>query len=189
LPARYEALSIVHKVKDRNTVLLATTGKTGRELYEIADDPGHFYMVGSMGCISPLGLGLAITRPKQDIIVIDGDGSLLMRMGAMSTLGQYGPPNLLHLVLDNNAHDSTGGQKTVSHNLDFVKIAAACGYTNAIYVHDLNELEAALHEWKATKGLTFLHMRIAVGSLDQLGRPHIKPYEVKERLRKFLNEG
>ncbi|MCL6459421.1 MAG: phosphonopyruvate decarboxylase [Gorillibacterium sp.] len=188
LPSRYEALSLLHARRDSHTVYLATTGKTGRELYDIADHAGNFYMVGSMGCISPFGLGLALTQKKKDIIVIDGDGSLLMRMGVLATIGCYGPSNLLHILLDNNAHDSTGGQKTVSHNLDFVQIAAASGYARSIYVHHLSELEDALREWKAAKKLTFLHMKIAAGSKDQLGRPHIRPFEVKERLVEFLSQ-
>ncbi|AKG35037.1 phosphonopyruvate decarboxylase [Paenibacillus durus] len=188
LPTRYEALSLLHAQRDSHTVYLATTGKTGRELYDIADHAGNFYMVGSMGCISSFGLGLALTQTKKDIVAIDGDGSLLMRMGALSTIGCYGPSNLLHILLDNNAHDSTGGQKTVSHNLDFVKIAAASGYAHSIYVHQLSELEAVLSEWKEAKKLTFLHMRIAAGSKEPLGRPHIRPFEVKERLVEFLGK-
>jgi phosphonopyruvate decarboxylase len=188
LPNRHEALTVINSVKDRNSVLLATTGKTGRELYEIEDRESHFYMVGSMGCVSSLGLGLAMTRKQHDIIVIDGDGSVLMRMGSLATNGYYSPPNLLHILLDNNAHDSTGAQKTVSHNVDFVELAASCGYTRSVYIHGLDELEMGIKEWKITKELTFIHMKIAAGSSDRLGRPHLKPYEVKERLLKYLDE-
>lgn len=186
-PSRYEALTVIHSIKDRNSVLLATTGKTGRELYEIEDRENHFYMVGSMGCVSSLGLGLALARKDHNIVVIDGDGSVLMRMGSLATNGYYSPPNLLHILLDNNAHDSTGAQKTVSHNVDFVELAASCGYTRSVYIHSLVELERAIQEWKTTKGLTFLHMKIAVGSSERLGRPKQKPYEVKERLLKYLD--
>jgi phosphonopyruvate decarboxylase len=188
LPLRTEALSVIHTLKDSRTVLLATTGKTGRELYEMEDHDSHFYMVGSMGCISSLGLGLALTRQSHKIIVIDGDGSLLMRMGGLATNGYYSPANMLHILLDNNAHDSTGGQKTVSHQIGFVEIAASCGYSNSIYVHNLEELETAIKEWKSTEGLTFLHLRISTGSSEELGRPHIKPYQVKERLQHYLNQ-
>jgi phosphonopyruvate decarboxylase len=187
LSTRYEALSVINAMKDGKTVQLATTGKTGRELYEIEDHGSNFYMVGSMGCVSSLGLGLALIRKNNDIIVIDGDGSLLMRMGSLATNGTYSPSNLLHILLDNNTHDSTGGQRTVSHNIDFVETAASCGYKRSIYIHSLDELEAAIKEWKIEKGLTFLHMRISTGSNELLGRPHVKPYEVKERLQEFLN--
>lgn len=187
LPKRYEALSTIHSLTDNNTVQLATTGKTGRELYEIEDGAGNFYMVGSMGCIGSVGLGLALSKSNKDIIVIDGDGALLMRMGSLATNGYYSPTNMLHILLDNNAHDSTGGQKTVSDNINFVEITAACGYTKSIYVHNLEQLESSIMEWKVEKGLTFLHLKIAMGSKENLSRPHIKPYEVKDRLRKFLN--
>lgn len=186
LPTRHEALTVIHACQGINTVLLATTGMTGRELYEVEDANNHLYMVGSMGCVSSLGLGLALTKKDLDIFVIDGDGSLLMRMGSLATNGYYGPPNMLHILLDNNAHDSTGGQSTVSHHINFVDIAAACGYTNSIYIHSLEELESSIREWKQTKGLTFLYLRISRGSLEQLGRPKTKPYEVKERLQTFV---
>jgi phosphonopyruvate decarboxylase len=188
MPTRFEALTVIHALKDSNTVQLATTGKTGRELYEIEDADNNLYMVGSMGCISSFGLGLALTQKNKDIVVIDGDGSLLMRMGSLATNGYYHPPNLIHILLDNNAHESTGGQSTVSHNVNFVEIAASCGYEKSIYVHTLEELAASLQDWKQTKGLTFLYLKISKSSKNQLGRPHVKPHEVKERLRRFLND-
>lgn len=187
LPSRFEALTVINAIKDDQTVQLATTGKTGRELFEIEDADNNLYMVGSMGCISSLGLGLALRQKDRNIVVIDGDGSLLMRMGSLATNGYYNPPNMIHILLDNNAHDSTGGQSTVSHNLNFVDIAASCGYTRSLYIHSLDELEAALKEWKKTKGLTFLYMKISKNSNQNLSRPNVKPYEVKERLQRFLN--
>lgn len=188
LPPRYDALKVINSLKDPNTIQLATTGKTGRELYEIEDAPNNLYMVGSMGCINSLGLGLSLTRKDKDIIVLDGDGALLMRMGNLATNGTNCPPNMLHILLDNNTHDSTGGQQTVSHNIDFVNIAASCGYTNATYIHNLVELEEQIKAWKQKKGLTFLYLKIAKGSKKDLGRPKIKPHEVKERVQVFLND-
>lgn len=186
-PSRYEALTVINSLKDDHTVQLATTGKTGRELYEIEDRDGNLYMVGSMGCASSMGLGLAMAQPKNSVIVIDGDGSVLMRMGSLATNGYYSPNNMLHILLDNHSHDSTGGQSTVSSSVDFVELAASCGYRHSIYVHNLMELKQAFQEWKQTKGLTLLYMKIAKGSKKQLGRPHIKPYEVKDRLKRFLH--
>ncbi|WP_239618245.1 phosphonopyruvate decarboxylase [Cohnella mopanensis] len=187
LPTRQEALRVINGCKDGKTAQLATTGKTGRQLYEIEDACNNLYMVGSMGCIASFGLGLSISKPDFDIVVIDGDGSLLMRMGSMATIGYYNPRNMIHILLDNNAHDSTGGQKTVSHNINFINVASSCGYAKSIYIHDLNELNKCLNEWKITKGLTFLHLKISSGTEEQLSRPAIKPYEVKERLAMFLN--
>ncbi|CAM3749901.1 phosphonopyruvate decarboxylase [Alicyclobacillus pomorum] len=186
LPNRNDVLAVINRLKDGKTVQLATTGKTGRELYEIEDTCNNLYMVGSLGCVSSLGLGLALSKDHLDVVVIDGDGSLLMRMGSLATNGYYSPPNMLHILLDNQAHDSTGGQSTVSHNVNFVEIAASCGYEKSIYIHSVNELEHHINEWKKTGGLTFLHMNIVKGSSTQLGRPKMKPHEVKERLQLFI---
>ena len=187
LPTRFETLRRIHSLKDGQTVLLATTGMTGRELCEIEDAPNHLYMVGSMGCVSSLGLGLALTKKEKDIVAIEGDGALMMRMGSLVTNGAYAPENMLHILLDNNAHESTGGQLTMSHNVNFVDVAAACGYTKSIYVHDLAELESRIQDWRRQKALTFLYMKIAKGSREGVGRPKCKPDEVKQRLKVFLH--
>lgn len=186
-PMRFDVLEKLNDLKDKNTILLATTGKTGRELYEIEDAPNNLYMVGSLGCIGSLGLGLALARPDKDIVVIDGDGSLLMRMGSLATNAYYSPKNLIHILIDNNAHDSTGGQATVSHNIDFVEVAASSGYTVALAANGLEDLEKCYYNWKEKKQLTFIHIKVAKGTPREPGRPKVKPYEVKERLIQFIN--
>lgn len=185
-PTRRDALSIITRHKDKATILLATTGKTGRELYEIEDSPHNLYMVGSMGILAPFALGLALARPRTRVIAIDGDGALLMRMGALATNGFYRPPNLLHILLDNQSYDSTGGQDTVSSNMDFVSLAAACGYPLSTRVNNLHQLDLAIIEWKKFGGLTFIYLRIAGSSEKDLSRPPIRPHEVKTRLMEFL---
>ncbi len=97
--------------------MLASTGFCGRELYAIDDRENQLYLVGSMGCVTPMALGLALSRPDLRVIALDGDGAALMRMGVFATLGAYGPSNLIHLLLDNGAHESTGGQATVRARL------------------------------------------------------------------------
>ncbi|NLW45853.1 MAG: phosphonopyruvate decarboxylase [Firmicutes bacterium] len=188
LPSREAALECINNAKDIDTLIFATTGKTGRELYEIEDAPNNFYMVGSMGCISPLALGLALTRNDKKVIAIDGDGSMLMRLGAITTNGYYSPSNMLHLVLDNNSYDSTGGQLTISQNVDFIGLAAAAGYSDVFYIHNLTELQERIESWKKNRGLTLLYLKIAKGSKENLGRPKIKPFEVKDRIIRFINE-
>lgn len=187
LPTRRETLKTLTDLSDANTVLLATTGKTGRELFEVADKANHLYMVGSMGCISSLGLGLAMAKPAKKIIVIDGDGSLIMRLGALTTNAYYQPENLLHIVLDNNTHDSTGGQATVSHNIDFVDQAVSVCYPIAVKVNTIDELAKEVVKWQLNGGLTLLHLKIAKGSTKELGRPTMKPHEVKSRLMNFIS--
>ncbi|MDN5873149.1 MAG: phosphonopyruvate decarboxylase [Sinobacteraceae bacterium] len=162
-------------------VVLASTGYTGRELYALEDRPNQLYMVGSMGCISAIGLGLALARPDLKITAIDGDGSALMRLGLFSTLGTYGPGNLTHVVLDNGVHDSTGGQATVSAGVSFARIAAACGYPLAL---ESTELEVLDEAWQAeVKGGTrFVCLKTVPGARKDIPRPSVTPVEVKRRL-------
>ena len=141
---REETLKVISSFKGSDTVLLANTGKAGRELYEIEDIPNNFYMVGSMGCMSSVGLGIALAKPDKKIIVLDGDGGLLMRMGSLATNAAYSPDNMLHILLDNSAHDSTGGQSTVSKNVDFTQIASSSGYTRSIAINNLEELRVQI---------------------------------------------
>ena len=186
-PTRLSTLEVINKLKDNNTAVLASTGKAGRELYEVEDAPNNLYMVGSMGCITPLALGLALNKEDKKVIAIDGDGALMMRMGAIPTNAYYSPKNLLHVLLDNNTHDSTGGQATISHHIDFVSLANSCGYETVVEVNTLEELESAVGQWSQELGLTFIYLKTAKGSKKDLGRPKIKPFEVKDRLMEFLN--
>ena len=127
-----------------------------------------------------------MARPDKKIIAIDGDGSALMRLGSFATNAYYQPKNLLHIVLDNNAHDSTGGQATVSHIVDFAGLASTVSYPTAVQANSLLELEETIKEWKKNGALTFVHLKISQGSPAELGRPTVKPFEVKERLIKFI---
>jgi len=187
LPKRLDVLKAIDNTRQSKTIILTTTGKTGRELYQINDSKQNFYMVGSMGCISSFGLGLSIMKKKHKVIVIDGDGSLLMRLGSLATNAYYNPSNMLHILLDNKCHDSTGAQKTVSNNIDFIKIANSCGYKNSIYANNVKELINYTREWYSKQGLTFLYISIDKGSMKNLGRPKIKPSQVKERLMEVLD--
>ena len=143
MPTRLEALEVLHTLaKDSKALLLATTGKCGRELYEIEDSPNQLYMVGSMGCVSSLSLGIAL-KSRQKVIAIDGDSALLMRLGALSTNAYYtrDRDNFCHILLDNESHDSTGGQFNLSPFVDFVVIAKSCGYVNVYIAESLEEFE------------------------------------------------
>jgi phosphonopyruvate decarboxylase len=118
--------------------------------------------------------------------VVDGDGAALMKLGTLATIGAYAPGNLVHLLLDNGVHDSTGGQATVSPHVDFAAIAIACGYRQAASCDSLSGFDAALGDALAAEGPVFVHMRIAPGSLEKLGRPTIPPHEVARRFQRFL---
>ena len=188
LPTRRDVLALLAKEKTPDTLLLATTGYTSRELYEIDDNAHNFYMVGSMGCVSAIGLGLALTQPQKKVIAIDGDGALLMRLGNMATNAHYQPENLLHLLLDNGLHESTGGQATVSPQIDFTTLANAIGYPQSIYVHSLEELRKAYQSWLQKPLLTFIVIKTAAGiASKELARPTLQPWQVKDRFMRLVD--
>jgi phosphonopyruvate decarboxylase len=185
-PSRHDALRlVVAHTPPESTVVLATTGFCGRELYAIDDRANHLYMVGSMGCVLPLSLGLALARPDLRVIAVDGDGAALMRMGAFATAGAYGPPNLWHLLLDNGVHDSTGGQATVSPQVAFAEVAAACGYASAFETDELGQIASWLDE-RPIDGARFARLFIRAGTPSDLPRPSATPIEVKTRLMQHI---
>lgn len=194
LPTRNEALQrVIAHTPLNSTVVLASTGFCGRELYAIDDRPNQLYMVGSMGCITPFALGLALTRPDLHVVALDGDGAALMRMGVFATLGAYGPSNLTHILLDNGAHDSTGGQSTVSPQVSFAGVAAACGYASAVEGDDVGLIDE-LFASPPADGPRFVRIAIRRGTPDGLPRPTITPPDVKTRLMRHIatsgsNEG
>lgn len=185
-PSRTQVLGhILSHTPPENNVIIAATGYTGRELFALADRPNQLYMVGSMGCASSLGLGLSLARPDLQVVVLDGDGAALMRMGNLATVGTYGKGNLVHVLLDNEAHDSTGAQATVSGNLSFAQVASACGYSLALEGNDPGLLDE-LFATSATNGPRFAQLKIRTGTLKDLPRPQLTPPQTKERLRAHL---
>jgi phosphonopyruvate decarboxylase len=182
-PRREQALARVLELVDERTAIIATTGKCGRELFTLADRRQHLYQVGSMGGASGMGLGVALNTDRP-VVVLDGDGAALMKMGGFATIGAQAPRNLIHVVLDNGVHDSTGGQQTVSASVDFAAVALACGYAYAASCDDLDGLAKA---WAAAgHGPSLIHLRIAPGSMEKLGRPTVSPAEVALRFKAFL---
>jgi phosphonopyruvate decarboxylase len=180
--SRQEALrEVVANTPNSATAVLASTGFCGRELYAIEDRPNHLYMVGSMGCVVPFALGLALARPDLRVIALDGDGAALMRMGAFATVGTYGPANLLHLLLDNGAHDSTGGQATVSPQVSFAQVASACGYASSLETDDVGQIATWLNA-PPESGPRFARLLTRTGTPRDLPRPSVTPVEVKARL-------
>jgi len=179
-PRREQALARVLELADDRTAIIATTGKCGRELFTLADRPQHLYQVGSMGGASGMGLGVALNAPRP-VVVLDGDGAALMKLGTFATVGAYAPKNLIHILLDNGVHDSTGGQATVSPLVSFADIAAACGYASALDTRDLGEVANWL-EAPPLKGPRFVRLHIGMGTPGDLPRPTMTPVDVKTRL-------
>lgn len=187
--SRTEALKrILELTPVQDTVVIATTGYTGRELFALADRPNHLYVVGSMGCASSLALGLSVARPDLSVVIVDGDGAALMRMGNFATIGAYGGPNLVHILLDNGVHDSTGGQSTVSGGMSFAGVAQACGYAGVMEGDDLTLLDALLGE-APFGGPRFGCLRIRPGAPDRLPRPTVTPVQVRARLMSHIGSG
>jgi len=184
---RTEALEVILESLEGNEAMIATTGKTGRELFTVADRPNHLYVVGGMGTASAIGFGVAHALPRQPVVVIDGDGAALMKMGSLGTIGFYQPENLIHIILDNEVHDSTGGQQTVSSTVRFAEVAAAANYRNAFAVDQREDVAQALKDVRHRSGPSLLHVKIRAGSPKVLGRPTVKPHEVKERFSDFLH--
>lgn len=180
---RSQMIEAVAAATTAEDVVIATTGYTGRALHATGDRVNHFYMVGSMGCAVSLGLGIALVRPSRRVIVLDGDGAALMRLGALATVGYERPPNLIHVLLDNGVHESTGGQATVSRSIDFRAIATACGYRSV----DASTPEALRQVLSSDgPGPSFVYAPILAGVDRVPPRPTIPPREVAQRLRAHL---
>lgn len=171
--------------------IVSTTGKASRELFEIrtANNQSHkydFLTVGSMGHSSSIALGIAINKPDTKIWCIDGDGALLMHMGAMAVIGANCPKNLVHVVVNNGAHETVGGMPTVAGQMDIPAVARACGYPYAVSVDSFEELDRELAAAKERNALTLIEARCAIGSRGDLGRPTTSAVENKLGFMEYL---
>lgn len=168
----------------KEDLIVSTTGKTSRELFEIRErnNQGHnkdFLTVGSMGHSSSIALGIALQKEEKKIWVIDGDGAALMHMGAMAVIGANSPENLIHIVINNAAHETVGGMPTVMGDIELCNIAKACGYKYAVSISTLPELDKELLRAKQSNELTFIEVKSAIGARENLGRPTTTPIENK----------
>lgn len=186
--ARKQAVVEVANNLNEDVLLVSTTGKISRELFDLADRPANFYMQGSMGCAVSIGLGLALNQKRKRIVVIDGDGAVLMKMGTLATVGHYQPKHFVHVVLDNQSYDTTGGQPAVSSTVSFPEIAVACGYRRAVTVYSLDSLNQYLSRFLGEEGPSMLHMKVRKGADKNLGRPTLSPEEIKDRFMECVHE-
>lgn len=171
--------------------IISTTGKASRELFEMrtTNNQPHkydFLTVGSMGHSSSIALGVAVHKPDARIWCIDGDGAILMHMGSMAVIGEKKPNNLIHVVINNGAHDTVGGMPTAAGSIDLVKIALACGYQNAVSVDNFDDLDRELEKTKRLNKLTFIETKCSLGSRDDLGRPTTTALENKRNFMEYL---
>ena len=180
---REDVIRLIVKNSKKDPII-STTGKASRELFEIrtANEQGHqydFLTVGSMGHTSSIALGIALNEPDTKIWCIDGDGSALMHMGAMAIIGSTAPANMIHVIINNEAHETVGGMPTAA-SVNFTKVAKACGYPHAVCVDTFDDLERELKKARKRKKLSL------IGSRQNLGRPTTTAIENKEKFMEYL---
>lgn len=191
--SREQAIGQIVSYMEDSDIVVSTTGMISRELFEYreATGQGHkrdFLTVGSMGHASQIALGIALNKPERRVFCIDGDGATIMHMGALGIIGSMNPSNYFHIVLNNGAHDSVGGQPTIGFQLDLPQIAQACGYKKVISVENEQALQEALNHLSEQPTPLLLEVKVKKGARKDLGRPTTTPIENKENLMEFLNK-
>ncbi|MBI2135150.1 phosphonopyruvate decarboxylase [Candidatus Woesearchaeota archaeon] len=188
---REDAINLIVPLLDENGIIVSTTGMTSRELFEIreAGKEGHekdFLTVGCMGHSSSIALTLAAEKPGNDVYCLDGDGALIMHMGALAIIGQLKPKNFKHIVFNNFAHDSVGGQPTAAYNINIPAIAKANGYTDAFSAETREDIISKIEDMKEMDGPVLLEIKVNKGARKNLGRPTTTPIQNKEAFMGFL---
>ena len=174
------------KSKINSAIFVSSTGFLSRELFSLGDDDKNFYIVGAMGCSSAISLGIALKKSKQKVVCLDGDGALLMRTGVMSNISHYRPNNLIHILINNLSHESTGGQYSNSKNIFFQKLAEGFGYNSSLICSSLKELEHNLNYVIKNQGPHFIEVQVKTRETITLPRPSVSPVKVAARFTKFL---
>lgn len=182
-----DILQAILKHKDNQTVVFTTTGHTSNALFALQDSPTHFYQIGAMGCVGSLGLGLSLSKPNKKVIIIDGDGSALMRLGALPTIGHYGRKNICHILLDNGHYASAGHLPTVSRTVDFGGIATASGYRNVCNSDTLAFFDKTLSHWIIHQSLTFIRQFISPEYNSKVAPIPLSPNDQVHRFKSFVS--
>lgn len=188
---REESLEVVLKKLPKNSIIVSTTGKTSREIFEIRErnhEPHSkdFLTVGSMGHCSSIALGIAISKPDRPVVCIDGDGALLMHMGSLATVGKLMPANFYHILINNEVHESVGGQETSAKYVDIQNIVQSTGYRQVSLANDIKQLSDSLEKALGSEGPAFIEVKVKAGSREDLGRPTIKPVDNKKNFMKYI---
>jgi sulfopyruvate decarboxylase subunit beta len=185
---RWEAVAALAPHVD-GALVVACNGMLGRDLWASGDRSGHFYMIGSMGLASSIGLGLALARPERRVVVLDGDGNVLMGMGALANAAAAAPPNFHHVILDNGVHASTGGQRTVSAQVPLEEVARAAGYREALRAAGAAELERLAPAFFAARGPACLLVEVEPGNRKGVPRVELPPEALAARFREEALRG
>jgi len=188
---REDALLLIADFLKEKDIIVSTTGKCSRELYEYRLRKGQsqrdFLQVGSMGCCASQAFEIACQKKDRRVFAFDGDGAVLMQLGSLSAIGNYKPSNFYHIVFDNESHDSTGGQPSLSSNVNLQRVALACGYEGSLQVDNKYDLIETLKVLDKIKGPYMLVVKCNPGSRQDLGRPKSTPKENKEAFIKHIN--
>jgi len=174
--------TILNRVKAGDSVL-STTGMISREVFVTDDRPGNFYMIGSMGLLSSFGLGLALQFPEKKVYILEGDGSALMSLGSLPLIATESPKNLFHVILDNEAYESTGSQPSISSKVDLDEIAKSSGYPHAVRAEDLESLEDALSDWDTHPGPHLILVKAGIAYVEGIPRIPHPPTEIRDRFK------
>ena len=182
---RYDAVkAIVECLRDE--YIIACNGRISRELFAIKDQPRNFYMLGSMGLASAIGLGASLAKPNKKIVILAGDGNILMSLGTLATIGKASPKNLIHIVLDNECHESTGGQATSSSITKLDIIASSAGFANSKCTDSADMLKEVLKKFLRIEGPSFIHVKVNRKRVE-VPRVSLSPPEIKDRfMKEFL---
>ena len=170
-----------------NEAVVVANGYPSRRAFCCRDLSTNFYMLGSMGLALSIGLGVALAQPRRRVAVIDGDGNLLMSLGALAMAGYMAPPNLMHIVIDNQQYASTGGQPSVSGLVKMPTVALAAGYRIASEVNDHVQLLEALEHMRAADGPSFLRVLVNAG-VEVVSRVSRSPEEIARTFKKSMTE-
>jgi phosphonopyruvate decarboxylase/sulfopyruvate decarboxylase subunit beta len=182
-----EALAVVVPLL-RDELVVHANGFISRESFNFSDRPGNFYMIGSMGLASSIALGVALNRPDRRVVVFDGDGNVLMNLGSLALIGATQPPNLLHVVFDNEAYGSTGNQRTISAQVELAEIARASGYKRVQRVDTETALQATAQEFLAQEGPSFLLVKIVPDHEERkIGRITHAPPQIAARFKTAIS--
>jgi thiamine pyrophosphate-dependent acetolactate synthase large subunit-like protein len=183
LIARYQAIETILSHLRDDDLVVSTTGMISRELFTLDDRPGNFYMIGSMGLASAMGLGLAIQATQKRVFVLEGNGSSLMSLGTLPLIASERPSNLVHIILDNEAYESTGGQASISSQFDLADAARSAGYHRTRRVEELEELESALLEVAAGGQLSLILVKAGIAPIEGIPRVSHTPDQIRDRIR------
>ena len=191
--SREDALKVVVDHLNNSDILVSTTGKLSRELFEYRDakhqpHANDFLTVGSMGHSSSIALGISLGKPNRRVFCMDGDGAFIMHMGAISNIGYLSPKNYFHILFNNGAHESVGGQPTLGFKIDFPSIAKNCGYNHVYSVQTQEEIESVLSELPKLEGPLLMEIKVCKRSREDLGRPTVSPIENKKNFMESLKK-